>query len=849
MRKTIIICLLTLISVTLWGARPDTVKLRLRWKHQFQYAGYYAAIEKGFYRDAGLDVHLVEPVDGEDPSRAVFDKKADFGIGTTDVLMMKASGESPVILASVFQHSPQILIASVKSGIDNINDLTGKKVAIEPNAADLIALMKTQEISLNDFRLISHDYNLTEFLSGEIDAISAYSSDELFELRQYNFEYVTFSPIQAGIDFYGEVLFTSREYLEANPDLAGRFREASLKGWQYAMEHTDEMVQLIFARYSKRHSIPHLKYEAEQMKWMILPEVVEIGYSNPKRWNAILKTYQDLGLIDSSVSTKGLLYEEYSKKEHPVTLGSVFALLGIFTVIAAIVYFVVNANRRLRLEIKKKNTIETELRESEEKYRTLVEAMSDGVYRSTHDGRFVEVNPALVRILGYDSKEELLSIDIKTQLYFAEEERESADLVQKQEEMAVFRLRKKDGSEIWVEDHGRHILDEAGNIKYHEGALRDVTERKLIQDELARSEERYRTLVENMGEGVGYTDTEEEFVYANPSAERIFGVEPGMLTGKSLWSFILPDQAEFIKAETNKRTNGKSSVFEIRIVSEDRKEKTLLITATPSFMHGKFSGTFAIFRDITERKQDEEEIRKKNEELHILNVTKDKFFSIIAHDLKSPFNTIVGFSELLIENIKSKDYEEIEKYAGIILESSERAMELLMNLMEWAMTQTGRLEYKPELLNISVLLKDLMKSFIDAAGQKSISLKVIYPEGIEALADRQMLSTVLRNLISNAIKFTRTGGEIIVKAEVLSGEICISVKDNGVGIPEQALSKLFRIDQNYTTKGTNMEKGTGLGLILCREFVVKHGGRIWVESQPNKGSTFSFTLPVHSIQI
>jgi signal transduction histidine kinase len=236
-------------------------------------------------------------------------------------------------------------------------------------------------------------------------------------------------------------------------------------------------------------------------------------------------------------------------------------------------------------------------------------------------------------------------------------------------------------------------------------------------------------------------------------------------------------------------------------------------------------------------------INQQNTELALANAQKDKFFSIIAHDLKSPFNSIMGFSELLVEQITEKDYDGIEKYAGIILQSSQRAVDLLMNLMAWSLSQTGRMEFNPEFVEMVELITETELLFDEIARQKSITIKKNLPRHAPAFADKEMINTVLRNLLSNAIKFTKPGGEIVISLTEKSNEITVSVKDSGVGISADRINKLFRIDESYSTPGTNNEKGTGLGVILCKEFIEKHGGKIWVESGEETGSTFSFSLP------
>lgn len=250
-----------------------------------------------------------------------------------------------------------------------------------------------------------------------------------------------------------------------------------------------------------------------------------------------------------------------------------------------------------------------------------------------------------------------------------------------------------------------------------------------------------------------------------------------------------------------------------------------------------------VIHDITERKEMEERLKENEARLRELNATKDKFFSIISHDLKSPFNSILGLSDLLIEQIQEKNFDDIEEYAGIIRDSSQRAMDLLLNLLEWSRSQTGRMEFSPEYAKLSTLINEAIELLDDSAQQKSITIHRELPRKMIAFVDKAMISTILRNLISNAIKFTHPHGQIVISNELKNEELIVAVSDNGVGIKKERINKLFRIDENQSSLGTQNEKGTGLGLVLCKEFIEKHGGRIWVESELGKGSKFYFAIP------
>lgn len=255
-----------------------------------------------------------------------------------------------------------------------------------------------------------------------------------------------------------------------------------------------------------------------------------------------------------------------------------------------------------------------------------------------------------------------------------------------------------------------------------------------------------------------------------------------------------------------------------------------------------FGMAIANARKYSELEFTNKALEKNKAELSELNATKDKFFSIIAHDLKSPFNSILGLSNILIDQIRNKDYYEIERYADIIHNSSKRAINLLMNLMEWSQSQTGRIEFSPIKFDLTKFIYDNTLLFDEIANQKNIKIKRKILSRARVFADKDMISTILRNLISNAIKFTKTGGEISIIVKEKKDKYLISIKDNGIGIPKEGIDDLFKIDKSYSTPGTANEAGTGLGLILCNEFINKHNEEIWIDSKEGEGTTISFSL-------
>ncbi len=248
-----------------------------------------------------------------------------------------------------------------------------------------------------------------------------------------------------------------------------------------------------------------------------------------------------------------------------------------------------------------------------------------------------------------------------------------------------------------------------------------------------------------------------------------------------------------------------------------------------------------------ERQRDE--LDKQKKELEELNATKDKFFTIIAHDLKNPFNTVIGLSELLIERYDTYDSNKIKEFIRQINKFSNNAYNLLEDLLKWAKSQTGRMEVKPEKVDIFELAVENMDLFQEKAEKKGVKIDMNIKMGLLAFIDRNMINTVLRNLISNSVKFTNSGDSINIEAKSFNEHIEIIVTDTGIGVPEENLEKIFKIDSHISTQGTADEIGTGLGLIISREFVEKNGGTINVKSKEGNGTQFMFTVPVYKEKI
>jgi len=372
----------------------------------------------------------------------------------------------------------------------------------------------------------------------------------------------------------------------------------------------------------------------------------------------------------------------------------------------------------------------------------------------------------------------------------------------------------------------------------------DITERKEMEISLRESKERYRKLIEIQGEGFAIVDLDERFVFTNPAADRIMGVPIGTLVGRRMDEFVTKETFENIRERTIHRQEGTQSTYEMEFIRLDGEHRVMLVTATPTFNDkGEFESTLGIFLDITDRKKIENELKKNESELKALNTTKDKLFSIVAHDLRGPIGTTADLLEVLIESYDSFSHEEQLKMLEILKNSTKSTYNLLETLLNWAIVQTGNMVFKPELFSLTLCINNMLENFAPTALSKNITLLFEPGDEIFSYADQNMIQTVLRNLIGNAIKYTYRGGNIEIKTINQGIKTEISITDNGMGMDAKTRKNLFCHNKQNSIYGTENEKGTGLGLVLCKEFIDKHGGHIRVESEPGKGSSFIFDIP------
>jgi len=312
--------------------------------------------------------------------------------------------------------------------------------------------------------------------------------------------------------------------------------------------------------------------------------------------------------------------------------------------------------------------------------------------------------------------------------------------------------------------------------------------------------------------------------------------------------FIHPEDMINLKQAIEKHTSGKSENYYVEYRLKSKDDKWIWHSSSGKVIEVDKEGNpvrlIGLIQDISDRREAQEKLIEYAEELKATNASKDKFFSIIAHDLKSPFLGLLGFSNVLSKNLDELTKDDIKKYAGYINKATRSIYDLIEQLLAWSRLQTGRIEFKPVKIDFREICEGTANVLINNARSKSIELINDIMPGTIITADENMIRSILHNLVSNAIKFSNPGGIVRISAKFKDKFLVVKVSDNGVGIKNTDMHKLFKLDEQLSNRGTSGEEGTGLGLVLCREMVAKHKGEIFAESELGKGSSFTFTIPL-----
>ena len=471
-----------LLASSSWA--NEQVVLQLKWLHQFQFAGYYAAKEKGYYAEAGFDVTIKERDSNVTPVEAVLDNKADFGIIGSSIILDRMKGLPVVALAAVFQHSPLVLVTLAESGIIGPYELKGKRVMYSKGIDDatFFAMFHQLGIKEADFEHVVHTFDADSLLRGETDAIASYLTNQPYYYKEKGYDFHVINPINYGIDFYDDILFTSEQSVRKNPERTRKFLAASMKGWRYALENKEEVIGWFSSKYPSKKSPEYLRFEAEETEKMILPNLVDIGHMSSGRFQRIADIYKQQRLVAVDASYDGVNFEDYLYKRSalPFWAKLILAVAGGSLLLTLVL---LGLNRRLKRMVDNRAK---ELSESQANLARYVDIVDRYVISSQTDlnGVILDASTAFCEVSGY-SRKELIgqphSIVRHPDTPQSTYEGLWDTITQGNAWAGELQNKAKDGSYYWLDARIDPIRSKTGDIYGYISIRQNITDKKQVE--------------------------------------------------------------------------------------------------------------------------------------------------------------------------------------------------------------------------------------------------------------------------------------------------------------------------------------------------------------------------------
>lgn len=874
------------------------VTLQLKWTHQFQFAGFYAAKAKGYYREAGLDVTFKERTQGVDVLEEVISGRADFGIGDANLVMDYFNGNDIVALGAIFQHSPHILLSRASSGITSPRDLRGKRVMIlGTTAVAQWAMLASQGIRKEDMELQRLTWSTDELINGETDAMVAYLTTEPYILKKAGVPINILRPLTYGIDFYGDTLFSTSAMAGKDPEMVEAFLKASYRGWAYAMNNHDEIINIIRFKYNSDKRVGELRYEADAMHELILPKLVEVGTMSRKRWEHIAATFRALELTDKSRPLDDFLYIPLAQRKiralaHWAPYIAAFLLAGgVVTVILLI------RNVRLKRNVRLQNR---EVEHTRENLRQVIDLVPSLIYIKNRPGQFLLLNHAMAMSLGA-TVEELVGkvhLDVHPDTEQALRMQE-ADLAVIEGGVPKVSMEEPylhaDGTIHWLQST-RLPFTMADSDEPAVLALSvDITHRREAERAIKENEERFRAIFNQTYQFSSILNLDGDLVQINQSALTVFRKTEEEVLNKPFreadWWSQDRDTQYWLANAVRRAARGETVQTYAQNILPDGSPIDVDFTLKPARNdEGRIIFLIAEGRDITQLKESEEELRRLNEELEQrvasrtrnleeakaeleasleqLHKTQEELIlseklaalgglvAGVAHEINTPLGVGVTAGSFLEDKLQQLDADfrngelkksDLERFiktgresCSTILTNLTRAAELIKSFKQVAADQSSEI---PRRFNLRQYIDEVLLSLRPKFKRTDHVIENHCPD-IALYSYPGAFMQIVTNLLLNAL--THAYGEdeyghIRIGGRVQGDRLTFTFDDDGHGIAPEIRGKIF--EPFYTTMRGN--GGTGLGLHIVFNTVTRTlGGTIHVESEVDGGTHFSITMPL-----
>ncbi|MBF0423831.1 MAG: ABC transporter substrate-binding protein, partial [Magnetococcales bacterium] len=823
------------------------VTLQLQWKHQFEFAGFYAALDKGYYRQAGMDVEIQEYEKGMDIQERVVSGQATFGIYYAAIIRGRMEGKPILLLASYMKRSPLVLVT--RPDIYFPGELKGKRVMGEQgelSAANMMQMFKRYGITLEDFIVVPHSFNVDDFASGQVDAMTVFLTNEVYNLQQRKISYNVLDPNSYGTPFYDVNLFTSEQFAAANPETTAAFVRASTRGWYYALEHPEEIVELILRKYNTQNkSREHLLFEAQETRRVMQPGVYPIGAIIPEHIRKIQEVFVETGFAKIVIDPES---------------------------------FIFSADGRKRVQEKtvvEKDGPRISLTQPEEGY--LIQKGRIFFCADPHWLPFEGIGPQgeYTGIVADFITLVAERVGIPFTLFPTRTWQASIEAVKKGDcdlltATGITEERKKFLNfsipyfsfpmVIAVSEEQAFIADMNDVGVRTVGLVRGYAHEELIREKYPQLNIR---LVDNVVDGLEHVLNGKVFGFADTPATISYAIHQNQFSGLKIGG-KLDIPVRFSLASAKNAPPELAAILNKVVISFSEQEKKKLldkwfsIRNEPSINYALVYKILAAILGLLawvlfwNRKltRFNDSLKKANREVMVArnaaeeaNQAKSIFLATMSHEIRTPLNAILGMGEILAETTLTASQS---RCVTTLNKSGEALLSLINDILDLSKIEAGQVVLESMTFDLRDFLAATLELFSFSALDKGILLTSEIDKEVPRIVegDTTRLRQVLLNLIGNAIKFTERGEVILRVAPGDDPKVSFAVIDSGKGIPQERQQDIFQPFTQADSSITRKHGGTGLGLTISQRLVVLMGGEIGLTSVVGHGSTFLFSIPL-----
>lgn len=847
----------------------DNVVLQLRWDNQFQFAGYYAAKWQGYYDEAGLNVEIRPGVTKDrkvlNSIQEVSEGRADFGISSGDIMVSRSRNIPLIIVASIFQKSAVGLFSRKDLNIQTPADLAGKRLQLtqgDLSEIEFRAVLKAEGINPDTLDIISDRGTrpFTRLKNKEIDAYAGYTLTGLWRARQEGLAVNVLRPASYGIDFYGDTLFTHQALSENNPELVQRFKEASLKGWRYALKNSVEVADRI-AHFLPRHfKITDLvgfnRFQIDEIRKLTLYNVVDIGHNNVFRWHRIYDTIDEAGLIQNPFDVSEIVFDfkKQSLEANSISIRrTVITSVSVVAILMIVVVWLWSYSR-----IQKTGLILFH-------GKLIILTICLAVLTLAFDlflplGVAGGVPYVLVVLIGiwYPKRHHIFILALVGSTltlvgYYLSPEQGIHWMAVANRALSILAIWAT-ASLLFI----RHGIETELKLSRDELEKRVQERTQKLTAEIAerkRAEETSHKLsraIDQSPSMVFITDAQGHIEYFNPKfleltqyeASEVYGKTPRILksgetppeTYQELWKTILSGR-EWRGELLDQRKNG-SLFWAYAIISPVKNSE------------GEITHFISVHEDISERKSAELSMQIAKEQAEIANRAKSEMMANMSHELRTPLNAIIGFSSVLQEGtFGALSNEKQSEYVSHINNSGEHLLSLINDILDVSAIEAGKIELSEEPLIFSDVVDATMRIAAPRLNSSNLTFEKDIPLDLPLIrADVRRMKQILLNLLTNAAKFTPANGIVSLKVNLLeNGDFSFTVSDTGIGMNNDEIAKAMtefgQVDGTLARK----QEGAGLGLPLTEGLVELHNGTLVIKSRKGSGTSVTVTLPAERV--